>query len=115
MIKIQYDGKSKFIQRLCEVVNNKAELGETEKSAYRGDRGKLAYEHSQSDHAPVDAQVNVIEIVKVDGTALTPDGSKAVNITLPTVNDGTITIKQNGVTKGTFTMNQSGDVIIELD
>ena len=115
MLKVQYDGKSKFIQRLCEVVNGKAELGETENSAYRGDRGKIAYEHSQSDHAPVDAQANTIETIKVDGTALTPDGSKAVNITLPTVNDGTITIKQNGVIKGTFTTNQSGDTIIELD
>ncbi len=115
MIKIQYDGKSKFIQWLCETVNNKAELGETEISAYRGDRGKIAYEHSQSDHALIDAQVNVIEIVKVNGVALTPDGSKTVNVDLPTVNDGTVTIKQNGVAKGTFTMNQSGDVSIELD
>ena len=34
-------------------------LGETESTAYRGDRGKIAYEHSQSQHAPVDAEKNV--------------------------------------------------------
>ena len=30
-------------------------LGETEATAYRGDRGKIAYDHSQSTHARVDA------------------------------------------------------------
>lgn len=34
---------------------SKLELGETHKDAYRGDRGKIAYDHSQSDHAPADA------------------------------------------------------------
>lgn len=42
-----------------------------------------AYTHSTSVHAPSNAQVNVIETVKVNGTALTPS-SKAVNITVPT-------------------------------
>ena len=42
-----------------------------------------AYTHSTSTHAPSNAQVNVIETVKVNGTALTPS-SKAVNITVPT-------------------------------
>ena len=34
-------------------------LGETEATAYRGDRGKIAYDHSQSQHAPADAEKNV--------------------------------------------------------
>lgn len=34
-------------------------LGETSSSAYRGDRGKAAYVHSQSAHAPADADPNV--------------------------------------------------------
>lgn len=38
-----------------------------------------AYTHSQSTHAPSNAQANVIETVKVNGTPLTPT-SKAVNI-----------------------------------
>lgn len=32
-------------------------LGETAATAYRGDRGKIAYEHSQTAHAPADATV----------------------------------------------------------
>ena len=34
--------------------------------------------------------------------------------TIPSVGNGTITIKQAGVSKGTFTMNQSGNTTIEL-
>ena len=45
-----------------------------------------AYTHSQSAHAPSSAQANVIETVKVNGTALTPS-SKAVNITVPVTTD----------------------------
>ena len=33
-------------------------LGETSSTAYRGDRGKTAYDHSQSAHAPANAQKN---------------------------------------------------------
>ena len=88
-------------------------LGETSSTAYRGDRGKVAYDHSQTAHAPSSAQANVIETIKVNNTALTPT-NKAVNITVPTVGNGTITIKQAGTTKGTFTTNQSGNTTIEL-
>lgn len=42
-----------------------------------------AYTHSTQAHAPADAQANVIETVKVNGVALTPD-AKAVNVTVPT-------------------------------
>lgn len=42
-----------------------------------------AYEHSQAAHAPVDAQANIIETVKVNGSALTVT-DKAVDITVPT-------------------------------
>lgn len=34
-------------------------LGENATTAYRGDRGKIAYDHSQSAHAPADAEKNV--------------------------------------------------------
>jgi hypothetical protein len=44
-----------------------------------------AYDHSQIAHAPANAQANVIESVKVNGTALTITG-KAVDIAVPTDN-----------------------------
>lgn len=42
-----------------------------------------AYTYSQETHAPVDAQANVIESIKVNNSALTVS-SKSVNITVPT-------------------------------
>lgn len=42
-----------------------------------------AYTHSQATHAPANAEENVIETVKVNGTALTAT-NKAVDITVPT-------------------------------
>lgn len=44
-----------------------------------------AYTHSQAAHAPVNAQENIIESVKVNGTALTIT-DKAVDVTVPTDN-----------------------------
>lgn len=44
-----------------------------------------AYTHSQAAHAPAGAQVNTIETVKVNGSPLSPDGSKAVDIPVPTI------------------------------
>ena len=41
-------------------------LGETSSTAYRGDRGEIAYNHSQSAHAPSDAQKNVQSDYSVD-------------------------------------------------
>ena len=63
---------------------------------------------------PSGYQENVIETIKVNGTAQTVT-SKAVDITVPTVNNSTITITQGGVTKGSFTLNQSSGDTIELD
>lgn len=42
-----------------------------------------AYNHSKATHAPTNAQANVIETVKVNGTSLEPN-AKAVDITVPT-------------------------------
>lgn len=41
------------------VISDTITLGETSTTAYRGDRGKIAYDHSKSGHAPSNAQANV--------------------------------------------------------
>lgn len=50
-------------------------------------------------------------------TTVTTASTGLLNISsiLPTVNDATVTITQGGVTKGTFTTNQSGNSTIALD
>lgn len=57
---------------------------------------------------------NVIETVKVNGTALTPDANKAVDVTIPTVNNATLTIQKNGTSVGTFTANASSNVTANI-
>ena len=158
------------------VVSETLALGETSSTAYRGDRGKTAYDHSQSTHARTDAtkveKSSTNGNIKINGTETTvythPSGTnphgttksdvglgnvgnfKAVSTvanqglteaeksnaranigagvssfsgsyndltnkpTIPTVGNGTVTIKQAGASKGTFTMNQSGNTTIEL-
>lgn len=41
------------------IISDTIALGETSSTAYRGDRGKIAYEHSQAAHAPSNAEKNV--------------------------------------------------------
>lgn len=50
-------------------------LGETSSTAYRGDRGKIAYDHSQTSHAPSNAEVNqnAFSNVKVGSTTVAAD------------------------------------------
>lgn len=60
-------------------------LGETEQTAYRGDRGKIAYDHSQTPHAPADAEANVINSVRVltsDNKNIATLADKEVSISL---------------------------------
>lgn len=52
-------------------------LGETANTAYRGDRGKTAYDHSQTAHAPANAEANVINAITVGGTAATVTNKSA--------------------------------------
>ena len=66
------------------VISDTITLGETSSTAFRGDRGKTAYEHSQAAHAPSNAERNVIIEVKVNGETVTPDGTRAVDINMPT-------------------------------
>lgn len=68
--------------------------------------------HADSAHAPSDAQANVIETVKVNGTALTPS-SKAVNVTVPTkvsqlTNDSGYKTTDNNTT---YSLSKSGSTI----
>lgn len=68
--------------------------------------------HADSAHAPSDAQANVIETVKVNGTALTPS-SKAVNVNVPTkvsqlTNDSGYKTTDNNTT---YSLSKSGSTI----
>lgn len=51
------------------VISDTIALGETAATAYRGDRGKTAYDHSQTAHAPANAEANVQSDWNVTDTA----------------------------------------------
>ena len=70
-VKGQLDGK---VDKVTGKGLSTNDLTATLKSHY-----DAAYTHSTSTHAPTNAQANVIESIKVDGTALTVT-NKAVNI-----------------------------------
>ena len=75
------------------VIGNDLALGETVSTAYRGDRGKTAYDHSQSAHAPADAEKNVqSDWNETDGNSDAfiknkPAIPKAVTKTVQTISD----------------------------
>lgn len=46
---------------------------------------------------------------------ISPDSNGNVALSIPTVNNATLTITQGGTTKGTFTANASSNVTIDLD
>lgn len=55
---------------------------------------------------------NVGTVISVNNTQ--PDANGNVTLTIPTVNDGVLTITQNGTSKGTFSANQSTNDTIAL-
>lgn len=55
---------------------------------------------------------NVGTVTSVNNTQ--PDANGNVTLTIPTVNDGVLTITQNGTSKGTFSANQSTNDTIAL-
>lgn len=112
-------------------------LGETSFTAYRGDRGKTAYDHSQvtsgNPHNVTKSDVGLgnvgnfkaVSTVASQGLTDTEKSNARANIgagtssfsgsyndltnkpTIPTVNNATLTIQKNGTNVQTFTANQS--------
>lgn len=66
------------------VISETIALGETSSTAFDGARGKKAYDHSQSAHAPSNAERNIIVGIQKNGANVSPDGNRKVNITVPT-------------------------------
>ena len=58
---------------------SKLDLGETSKTAYRGDRGKIAYDHSQSPHAPADALSRAESYSRAEVDALIKKAKEEIN------------------------------------
>lgn len=85
-------------------INEGIALGETSSTAYRGDRGKVAYDHSQTTGNPHGTSKNDVGLGNVDNTS---DANKPISTATQTALDNRITtvIKdavQSGNTSGTL-------------
>lgn len=67
----------------------------------QGEKADQAFTHSQEDHAPSNAEKNIIIGIQRNGVSLTPNASRIVNINVPTYNVG------NQYTPGTTKIYQS--------
>lgn len=74
------------------VISETIALGETSSTAYRGDRGKVAYDHSQSAHAPSNAEANQNAFSNVTvGSTTVAAGAKTDTLTIAAGSNVTIT------------------------
>lgn len=93
------------------VISDTIALGETSTTAYRGDRGKVAYDHSQTAHAPSNAERNVIIGIQKNGTDISVDSStRKANVIVPTktselTNDSGYQTSSGSVAKATQLTN----------
>ena len=73
-------------------ISSSLALGETSSTAYRGDRGKIAYDHSQATHAPTNAEANqnAFSNITVGSTTIAAD-SKTDTFTLAAGSNVTLT------------------------
>lgn len=98
-------------------------LGETSSTAYRGDRGKTAYDHSQTTsgnpHNVTKSDVGLgnvgnfkaVSTVASQGLTDTEKSNARTNIG---VGNATLTIQKNGTTVKTFTSNATSDVTCNI-
>ncbi len=104
---------------IFNVISETISLGETSSTAYRGDRGKIAYDHSQADHARTDA-TKVEESatngnIKIDGSEVNvythpegtnPHGTTKSDIGLSNV-DNTADIDKNVLSASKWTTERT--------
>ena len=76
------------------VMSSSLALGDTSSTAYRGDRGKIAYDHSQTTGNPHDTTKNDIGLGNVDNTS-------DLNKPISTATQTTLDLKENVVNKAT--------------
>lgn len=96
---------------MVDAINNKSDMRHTHDDRYYTESEvdtKLSTK-SDTSHSHTPASIGAAN------SSHTHNKSQITDFpTIPSVGNGTVTIKQNGTTKGTFTMNQSGNTTVEL-
>lgn len=120
-MQIQYNGKSKILRRIVELVNRSQNVAlrqdNTDKNTlyWTGLDGVEITVNIPSGAVEVDAELSETSTNPVENQAITKElAQKADKSAIPTVGDGVLSVQRNGKSVGTFSANAAENASINI-
>ena len=120
-MKIQYNGSSKILKRLVELVNRSQNIAlrqdNTDKNTlyWTGLDGVEITVNIPSGAVEVDAELSETSTNPAENQAITKElAKKADKSAIPTVGDGVLSVQRNGKSVGTFSANAAKDTAVNI-
>lgn len=120
-MQIQYNGKSKILRRIVELVNRSQNVALRQDSAdkntlyWTGLDGVEITVNIPSGAVEVDAELSETSTNPVENQAITKElAQKADKSAIPTVGDGVLSVQRNGKSVGTFSANAAKDTNVNI-
>ena len=120
-MQIQYNGKSKILRRIVELVNRSQNVAlrqdNTDKNTlyWTGLDGVEITVNIPSGAVKVDAELSETSTNPVENQAITKGlAQKADKSAIPTVGDGVLSVQRNGKSVGTFSANAAKDTAVNI-
>ena len=120
-MKIQYNGSSKILKRLVELVNRSQNVAlrqdNTDKNTlyWTGLDGVEITVNIPSGAVEVDTELSETSTNPVENQAITKElAQKADKSVIPTVGDGVLSLQRNGKSVGTFSANAAKDTAVNI-
>lgn len=120
-MQIQYNGKSKILRRIVELVNRSQNIAlrqdSTDKNTlyWTGLDGVEITVNIPSGAVEVDAELSETSTNPVENQAITKElAKKAEKSAIPTVGDGVLSVQRNGKSVGTFSANAAENVSVNI-
>lgn len=120
-MKIQYNGSSKILKRLVELVNRSQNIAlrqdNTDKNTlyWTGLDGVEITVNIPSGAVEVDAELSETSTNPVENQAITKElAQKADKSAIPTVGNGVLSVQRNGKSVGTFSANAAKDTAVNI-
>lgn len=120
-MQIQYNGKSKILRRIVELVNRSQNIAlrqdSTDKNTlyWTGLDGVEITVNIPSGAVEVDAELSETSTNPVENQAITKElAKKADKSAIPTVGSGVLSVQRNGKSVGTFSANAAKDTAINI-
>lgn len=120
-MQIQYNGKSKILRRIVELVNRSQNIAlrqdNTDKNTlyWTGLDGVEITVNIPSGAVEVDAELSETSTNPVENQAITKElAQKADKSAIPTVGNGVLSVQRNGKSVGTFSANAAKDTAVNI-